>query len=274
MILNDKDLERFRVPSGRRVSLKSWDPEERIFSDKEKEKAQEALKELREELRKWQSRLYAQHRHQVLVILQAMDTAGKDSTIRMVFEGVNPQGVRVTGFGVPTPEALDHDFLWRIHPHVPGKGEIAIFNRSHYEDVLVVRVHDLVPPSVWRKRFDHINHFEKLLSDEGTTVLKFFLHISRGEQKKRLQERLDDPRKNWKFQKGDLKERALWPQYMRAYEDVLRKTSTPWAPWYVIPANHKLTRNLLVAGVLVKTLEALKLKYPQVAEDLGRIVIE
>ena len=189
-----------------------------------------------------------------------MDTSGKDGTIRHVFEGVNPQGVRVAGFKVPTPEEMDHDYLWRVHQQTPGKGEIVIFNRSHYEDVLVVRVHQLVPEQVWRKRFDQINAFEQQLSEEGTIILKFFLNIDLDEQKQRLLDRLDDPTKHWKFNPGDLKERALWKDYQAAYEDVLEKTSKPWAPWYVVPANKKWYRDLVISSVLVETLK--KTGYP------------
>jgi PPK2 family polyphosphate:nucleotide phosphotransferase len=209
-----------------------------------------------------------------LVVLQAMDTGGKDGVIRHVFDGVNPQGVRVASFKVPTQEERDHDYLWRVHEKVPGAGEIVIFNRSHYEDVLVVRVHDLVPEKVWRKRYDHINHFERMLVDEGTTIVKFFLHIDLEEQKQRLQARLDEPNKRWKFSRGDLKERKLWPKYTRAYEEVLSRTSTEWAPWYIVPANRKWYRNLVIANVLLRTLDGMDMHYPDPDENLDGIVIE
>jgi PPK2 family polyphosphate:nucleotide phosphotransferase len=218
--------------------------------------------------------LYAEHKQKVLVVLQALDTGGKDGTIRAVFEGVNPAGVKVASFKVPTAIESDHDFLWRIHQQTPGKGEIVIFNRSHYEDVLVVRVHNLVDKDVWKRRYDHINHFEKLLTDEGTTIIKIFLHISKEEQKERLQERLDIPEKNWKFSSGDLKERALWDEYQKAYEDVLKKTSTDYAPWYIIPANRNWYRNYLISSILVKKLESLNMEYPSPEEGLDNIVIE
>jgi PPK2 family polyphosphate:nucleotide phosphotransferase len=194
--------------------------------------------------------------------------------IRHVFDGVNPQGVKVASFKKPTPRELAHDYLWRIHPHTPGDGEIVIFNRSHYEDVLVVRVHGLVPADVWERRYDHINAFERLLADEGTTILKFFLHISKEEQRERLQARLDDPGKHWKFSLGDLDERARWDDYVAAYEAMLSKTSTPWAPWYVVPADRKWYRNLVIARVMVDTLEGLEMQYPPAEDDLDGVVIE
>jgi PPK2 family polyphosphate:nucleotide phosphotransferase len=203
-----------------------------------------------------------------------MDTSGKDGTIRHVFEGVNPLGVRVKAFKAPTEDERDHDFLWRVHPHVPGAGEIAIFNRSHYEDVLAARVRSFVPKEVWKKRYDQINDFERLLSETGTLILKFFLHIDRDEQKERLQERLDDPARRWKFRLGDLQDRALWDEYMKAYEDALAKTSTKHAPWYVVPSNKKWYRNLVVATVLVEALEKLGMKPPEAEEDLSGVVID
>jgi PPK2 family polyphosphate:nucleotide phosphotransferase len=218
--------------------------------------------------------LYAEHKHKVLIVLQAMDSGGKDGTIRHVFDGVNPQGVKVASFKVPTKEELDHDYLWRVHEHTPGKGEIVIFNRSHYEDVLVVRVHDLVPRPVWRRRFKHIRDFERILADEGTTILKFFLHIDLEEQKERFQARLDTPHKRWKFRLGDLEERKLWDSYHKAYEDAITKTSTKWAPWYIIPANRKWYRNLVISRIIVETLEGLDMSYPESKEDLEGVVIE
>jgi PPK2 family polyphosphate:nucleotide phosphotransferase len=203
-----------------------------------------------------------------------MDTSGKDGVIRHVFEGVNPQGVRVASFKVPTQEELDHDYLWRVHRQTPGRGEIVIFNRSHYEDVLVVRVHELVPEKQWSRRYQQINDFERLLVEEGTTILKFFLHIDKDEQKERFQARLDDPEKHWKFNVGDLKERQLWDAYMHAYEDVLSRTSQEDAPWYIVPSNKKWYRNLVIANVLVETLEKLEMSYPVPKDDLSKVVIE
>jgi PPK2 family polyphosphate:nucleotide phosphotransferase len=203
-----------------------------------------------------------------------MDTSGKDGVIRHVFEGVNPQGVRVASFKVPTLEELDHDYLWRVHKQTPGRGEIVIFNRSHYEDVLVVRVHALVPEERWKRRYQQINDFERTLAEEGTILLKFFLHIDQDEQKERLQERLDDPNKHWKFNIGDLKERKLWDEYTRAYEDVLSKTSTRVAPWYIVPSNYKWYRNLVIARVLVDTLEGLDMHFPEPEGDLSQVKID
>jgi PPK2 family polyphosphate:nucleotide phosphotransferase len=203
-----------------------------------------------------------------------MDTGGKDGTIRHVFEGVNPSGVRVASFKVPTNEELDHDYLWRVHKQTPGKGEIVIFNRSHYEDVLVVRVHKLVPKSVWSKRYAQINDFERMLVEEGTTILKFFLHIDKEEQKSRLQARLDTPNKQWKFSVGDLAERKLWPEYLEAYQDAISSTSSEWAPWYIVPANRKWYRNLVIANIIIQTLTNLKMYYPEPTENLDKISIE
>lgn len=262
------------VPPAKKISLDEWDPDEISGELKDKKEAQEKLLQLNYQLDELQETLYAEHKHKLLIVLQAMDTGGKDGTIRHVFEGVNPQGVRVASFKVPTAHESDHDYLWRVHQQVPAKGEIVIFNRSHYEDVLVVRVHQLVSKSVWKRRYEQINQFEKTLAQEGTTILKFYLHISMDEQKKRLQSRLDDAKKQWKFSRADLAERKLWPEYMQAYEEVLSRTSTSWAPWYIVPANRKWYRNLVVATVLVDTLKNLKMKYPQPAEDLSGVVIE
>jgi len=182
--------------------------------------------------------------------------------------------VKVASFKVPTKEELDHDYLWRVHKNTPGKGEIVIFNRSHYEDILVVRVHDLVPKSVWRRRFKHIRDFERILADEGTTILKFFLHIDLDEQKERFQARLDTPHKRWKFRLGDLEERKLWDNYLTAYEEAISKTSTDWAPWYIVPANSKWYRNLIISRIIVETLESLNMSYPKPEENLDGVVIE
>jgi PPK2 family polyphosphate:nucleotide phosphotransferase len=266
-------MEQYRVKPDSRIDLSQWDPNEKTGTG-DKKAGKKALQKLNEHLEELQELLYAEHKHRVLIVLQAMDTGGKDGTIRHVFEGVNPQGVRVANFKVPTSEELSHDYLWRVHKHVPGDGEIVIFNRSHYEDVLVVRVHGLAPKEVWSKRYAHINDFERMLADEGTTILKFFLHIDLDEQKERLQARLDEPNKRWKFNRDDLKERKLWPEYTRAYEDMLSKTSTEWAPWYVVPANRKWYRNMVIATVLVDTLEGLHMSYPQPEDDLDDIVIE
>lgn len=267
-------MNKYRVAPGDKINLSDWDPNDKSKFDGNKLQAQKRLEELNYEVEALQELLYAEHKHRVLVVLQAMDTGGKDGTIRHVFEGVNPQGVKVASFKVPTREELDHDYLWRVHKQTPGKGEIVIFNRSHYEDVLVVRVHKLVPKKVWALRYEQINEFERLLYEEGTTILKFFLHIDLKEQKERLQARLDDPNKQWKFSLGDLEERKLWPEYTKAYEDVLNKTSTKWAPWYIVPANRKWYRNLVVASIMVDALKRLDMSYPQPEDDLSQVDIE
>ena len=265
--------DHYRIKSGAKANLSKRNPADTGDYDGRKDEAKAELDELTDRLEELQELLYAEGKHKLLIVLQGMDTSGKDGAIRHVFEGVNPQGVRVANFKAPTPLELSHDYLWRVHPQAPGKGEIVIFNRSHYEDVLVVRVHGLVPDKVWRRRYDQINAFERLLAEEGTTILKFFLHISKDEQKERLQARLDDPTKHWKFNVGDLKERERWDEYTRAYEDALSKTSTAWAPWYVVPSNAKWYRNLVIAHALVDTLEGLKMRYPESNEDLSKVVI-
>ena len=267
-------MQRYRVKPSTKVKLSEYDPDDTREFKGDKDDANDVLDELTHRLEAVQELLYAEHKHKLLVVLQGMDTSGKDGVIRHVFEGVNPQGVRVASFKVPTPEELDHDYLWRVHQHVPGKGEIVIFNRSHYEDVLVVRVHELVPEKQWSSRYQQINDFERLLVEEGTTILKFFLHIDKKEQKERLQARLDDPNKLWKFNVGDLKERQLWDAYIDAYEDVLSRTSQEGAPWYIVPSNQKWYRNLVIANVLVETLEKLKMSYPVPEEDLSKVIIE
>jgi PPK2 family polyphosphate:nucleotide phosphotransferase len=264
--------ERHLVQPGKKFHLRDVDPAD-AGAYKGKQEASKQLEADRAELVKLQELLYAEGKHALLVVIQAMDTGGKDGFIAHVMSGVNPQGCIVTPFKVPTAEELAHDYLWRVHKAVPPKRLIGIFNRSHYEDVLVVRVHNLVPKEVWSRRYEQINQFEKHLAENGVTILKFFLHISKEEQKRRLQARLDDPTKHWKFAVGDLKERALWDDYMAAYEDAVNLTSTPWAPWYVIPADRKWYRNLAVARVLVERLRGLQMKYPESAEDLTQVVI-
>ncbi len=267
-------MKQYKVKPKTQVTLSKWDANDTSEFKGGKREGLVQLEKLNGKLESLQELLFAEHKHKVLIVLQAMDTGGKDGTIRRVFDGVNPAGVRVVGFKAPTSEELDHDFLWRVHKGAPGKGEMVIFNRSHYEDVLVVRVHNLVPQEVWSKRFDQINEFERMLAENGTTILKFYLHIDLDEQKERLQARLDDPTKHWKFRLGDLEERKLWGEYMQAYEDVLSKTSTAYAPWYIVPANRKWVRDLVISSVLVDTLEGLKMKYPESEENLEGIVIE
>jgi PPK2 family polyphosphate:nucleotide phosphotransferase len=265
-------MKKYRVEPDSKVDLSKWDPEDSSEFGGNKEEGRAALAYLNRKLAELQEILYAEHKHKVLIVLQAMDTGGKDGAIRHVFKGINPQGVRVASFKIPNAIEMDHDYLWRVHRQTPGKGEMVIFNRSHYEDVLVVRVHKLVPEEIWKRRYDQINNFEKLLAEEGTTILKFYLHISSEEQKERLRARLEDPSKHWKFDPDDLKERQLWKEYMRAYEDALEKTSTKYAPWYIVPANKKWYRDLVMASVILETLKDLKMEYPQPEYDVASIL--
>jgi len=264
----EMDLDDFRVKPGSKVNLDDLDNSGKKHFNDDKESGQKKLAKYKEDIARLQDIFYAEHKHRLLIVLQAMDTAGKDGTISAVFEGVNPQGVRVVNFKVPTLPELDHDYLWRVHPHTPGKGEIVVFNRSHYEDVLVVRVHNLVPEQRWRKRYRHINEFERLLNDEGTTILKFFLHIDSETQKERLLDRINTPEKQWKFNPGDIDERKLWPDYRKAYEEALTETSTDWAPWYIVPADHNWVRNLIVAGIIAGTLQEMNPQYPSPVENI------
>lgn len=267
-------LDVYRVKPGTKVNLAKWDPEDRSLIGKHKAAAHTRLEALTRKLDQQQELLYAQGRHKLLVVLQAMDTAGKDSTIRYVFEGVNPQGVRVAGFRAPTEEELARDFLWRIHSKVPGHGEIVIFNRSHYEDVLITWVNGWIDGKTCRARYQQINAFEKLLADTGTTILKFYLHISKDEQERRLLERRDDPTKQWKFNPADLKTRDKWVDYMRAYAAALSATSTDHAPWYVVPANSKLQRNLIIAQAITDALAGLKMHYPTASPETKSTLIK
>ncbi|MDE1821641.1 MAG: polyphosphate kinase 2 family protein [Euryarchaeota archaeon] len=262
-----------RAPAHGKVHLDQIDPSDTSTFDGKKEQAEAELERLRGELDRLQELLYADHRRAVLIVLQGMDTAGKDGVIRHVFEGVNPQGVEVASFKAPSSTELEHDFLWRVHLHTPPKGHMAIFNRSHYEDVLAVRVHHLVPKEVWEERYRAINEFERELDREGTLVLKFFLHISKEEQKRRLEARLEDPTKHWKFSPSDLHERQFWSDYQSAYEELLELTSSQWAPWYVIPSDHKWFRNWCVSKVLVGALEEMHLKYPKGPEHPSSIKV-
>ena len=241
---------------------------------KDKEASTELLEKSTARLAELQYLLHAQSKHAVLIVFQALDAGGKDGTIRHVMSGLNPQGCQVTSFKVPSAEEAQHDYLWRIHRAVPSKGELGIFNRSHYEDVLVVRVHKLVPKEVWAKRYEQINAFEKLLAENDVKILKFFLHISKEEQRKRLEERLKDPTKNWKISEADFAERDYWDDYQKAYEDALTECSTPWAPWYVIPANHKWFRNVAVSHIIVEILEEMDMKFPLPSIDLSRVHIK
>jgi PPK2 family polyphosphate:nucleotide phosphotransferase len=253
--------QRLLVEPGKSVDLRDHDPGATFGHTKEA--AQAELARNVDRLAEVQERVWAERKHRVLIVLQGMDASGKDGTIKHVMTGLHPLGCRVIGFGVPSEVELAHDYLWRIHQVVPGKGEVAIFNRSHYEDLLVVRVHSLVPEATWSRRYDQINAFERTLTDEGTTILKFFLHIDRDEQLERFQDRYDDPAKRWKFKMGDLAEREHWDDYMAAYEDVLSKCSTEQAPWFVVPANRKWFRDLAIGGIVADTLEDLKPAFPE-----------
>jgi PPK2 family polyphosphate:nucleotide phosphotransferase len=262
--------KRFVVKPGGRLHLAGRDPDD-TAGIRSKEQCEASLAKNVARLFELQTRLGATREQAVLVVLQAMDAGGKDGTIRHVMTGLNPQACRVTSFKVPSSEEADHDFLWRIHHAAPRRGEIGIFNRSHYEDVLVVRVHKLAPKETWSARFAQINDFEKTLSQNRTIVLKFFLHISREEQAKRLLERIDDPQKNWKISPADLAEREYWDDYMEAYEEALERCSTKWAPWYVIPANKKWFRNLAVSQIIVDRMERLEMNYPPLKVDLAKL---
>jgi PPK2 family polyphosphate:nucleotide phosphotransferase len=264
--------ERWRIPPGTAVRLDKIDPASTAGAPGGKEKTMSALPALLAEMAALQDRLAAEQRRSLLVVLQGPDAAGKDGTVRHVFRGVNPQGTKVYSFKPPVGRELLHDFLWRVHRVAPGAGEIGIFNRSHYEDVLAVRVRKLAPPSVWRPRFELINGFESTLANGNTTILKFYLHISKEEQRRRLEERLRNPDKRWKFRAEDLLDRAHWDEYRRAYNEVLSKTSTSLAPWYVIPADNKWYRNWAVSRVLVSTLRRLDPHYPQPLETLPATV--
>jgi PPK2 family polyphosphate:nucleotide phosphotransferase len=262
--------EKLMIPPGQKLKLANYDANDAL-GWKKNHKTKAGLEKVLQRLDEIQYLLYAEKKHALLVVLQSMDAGGKDGTIRHVMSGLNPQGCRVTSFKVPTAEEAGHDFLWRVHKAVPIKGEIGIFNRSHYEDVLVVRVHKLVPEAIWSKRYDQINDFERALTESNVTILKFFLHISKDEQKKRFEQRLDDPTKRWKISPGDFEERKLWHEYQKAYEDAICRCSTRWAPWYVIPANKKWFRNLAVSHIVLRSLEDLKMKYPKPAFDLSQV---
>jgi PPK2 family polyphosphate:nucleotide phosphotransferase len=266
------DYPRYRVEPRGRVRLSELDPDETEHYRSRKDVADE-LAEQRNRIRRLQERLYAEHGQSLLIVLQAMDTGGKDGTIRGVFEGVNPQGCQVWSFKAPSSHELEQDFLWRYHEKTPSLGMITIFNRSHYEDVLIVRVKSLVSEDVWRRRYHMINEFEHMLTLNRTTILKFFLYISKDEQKRRLQSRLDDPSKHWKFSSADILERAYWDQYMQAFEDCFHNCSTSYAPWYIVPANKKWYRNLVIARAIADTLEAMNPQFPKAETDLNQATI-
>ncbi len=261
------------VTPGTKVKLAKYDAEDTLGWDKG-HKMKASLAKTIERLDALQYLLYAEHKHALLIVLQGLDAAGKDGTIRHVMAGINPQGCVVTPFKAPTKEEMDHEYLWRIHKAVPAIGDIGIFNRSHYEDVLVVRVHNLVPKSVWSQRYDQINSFEQMLSENNVKILKFFLHISKDEQRKRFQERIDDKDRRWKISEADFAERQFWDQYVRAYEEALTRCSTTSAPWFVIPSNKKWFRNLAVSHIIAETLEELKMKFPPATVDVSKIKLE
>lgn len=264
-------IDDYRLVPGKRVRLDRFDPDDTALVPGGKKDGEKKSRRIAARLDKLQERLYAEHRHKVLIVLQGMDTSGKDGTISHVAGAFNPQGVRIKSFKKPTPDELDRDYLWRAHATVPAAGEVVVFNRSHYEDVLVVRVHNLVPKAVWRHRFRQINDFERMLTETGTLILKFFLHISKDEQRVRLEERIQDSDSRWKYQHGDLEERKLWSEYTAAYEDALTKTTTDWAPWHVVPANAKWYRNYLIGSIVADSLAALKMHYPE--PDLSSEVV-
>ncbi len=265
--------EKLLVRAGKAVRLANWDPDDTLGFAKDEETERKTAKSIAR-LDELQYVMYAEHRRALLVVLQGMDGAGKDGTIRHVMRAFNPQNCRVTPFKTPTAEEADHDFLWRVHHAVPRRGDIGILNRSHYEDVLIARVRKLVPKEVWSGRYGHINQFERLLSDDAVSVVKIFLHISKDEQKRRLEERLHDPTKQWKLSPNDLADRKYWDDYVAAYEEALERCNAAHAPWFIIPANKKWFRNLAVAHVLVETLEALDMHFPKPSFDVSQLKLE
>ena len=267
------NFDQYRVNS-KKFSLKNHNPKDKSERSKTKEEDSIELTQLATEINALQDILHAEGKRKILLILQGMDASGKDGTVRHVFSECDPLGIRLASFKTPSSEELAHDYLWRVHQVVPRAGELVIFNRSHYEDVLIVKVHDWINDAECERRYAQINDFERLLAETGTTIIKFFLNISKEEQKARMQERLAEPSKTWKFNPGDLKERELWPQYMQAYEQAIKATSTEYAPWYVIPADSKTNRNLLISRLLLDTLKNMKLKYPPVPADYKNIAVK
>lgn len=264
--------DQLRVKPGERVKLSKYDPGDTLGWQKNRA-MKASLKKALQTIDGLQYVLYAEGKRAVLIVLQGLDTAGKDGVIRHVMSGVNPQGCQVVSFKVPSAEEAAHDFLWRIHKAVPAFGDLGIFNRSHYEDVLVARVHNLVPKEVWAKRYDQINAFEAILRENNVTILKFYLHISREEQKKRLLARMEDPEKRWKLSEADFNERRFWDAYQTAYEEVLTKCNTPAAPWFIVPADKKWFRNLAVSHILAETLERLRPKLPKTRMEMKNLRI-
>ena len=271
--LTSYTMNRYLVPPGKKLRLKDYPTDDKSLFSGTKEESLVEFDKLREELQELQKKLFAQHKHKILVILQAMDAGGKDGCVKHVFSRVDPQGLHVVPFKKPTPEELDHDFLWRVHKEVPTKGQIAIFNRSHYEDIIAVRVKKIFPDPVWKRRYKHVLDFESMLAEEGTTIIKLFLNISKEEQKKRLESRLQDPDKLWKFCMDDLDDRNRWDEFQTAYQDLIEKTSTPEAPLYIIPGDRKWYRNLVVARLIVEKLRHLQLAFPTPNFDPASISI-
>jgi PPK2 family polyphosphate:nucleotide phosphotransferase len=268
-------LERHLVKPGEKIALAKIESDDReLFKKGGKEEGLAALETLQDELYQLQKVLYAQNKHRVLVVMQAMDTGGKDGCIKNVFSRIDPQGIHVRSFKKPSEQELARDFLWRVHARVPRNGEMVIFNRSHYEDVIAVKVKKLLPDKVWRQRYQHIVDFERMLAEEGTTIVKIYLHISKEEQKKRLESRLENPDKHWKFNPDDLTDRKLWSSFMETYEGLISKTSTKHAPWYVVPADRKWYRNLVVARIMVDTLKKLDMQFPEIDWDPSKMSIE
>lgn len=266
-------LEQYRV-NPKKFSLKQFKPDDRSARTGDKASDATLLADLAHQINLRQDILHAEGKHKVLLLLQGMDTSGKDGTIKHVFSACDPLGIRLASFKAPSADELSHDYLWRVHREVPASGELVIFNRSHYEDVLIVKVHDWIDDAECERRYQQINDFERMLSETGTTIIKCFLHISKAAQKERLQERLDDPSKHWKFNPKDLDERALWDRYIEAYERVLQQTSTKHAPWYVIPADSKTNRNLLISRILLETLNQLPLAYPAKPKEWDKLTIK
>jgi PPK2 family polyphosphate:nucleotide phosphotransferase len=266
------NLDQYRV-NPKNFSLKDFNPRDKSERSTTKEEDVVEFAKLVSEINRYQDILHAEGKHKILLVLQGMDTSGKDGTIRHVFSECDPLGIRLANFKAPSNEELAHDYLWRVHQQVPRVGELVIFNRSHYEDVLIVKVHNWIDEDECKRRYAQINDFERMLTETGTTVIKCFLYISKDEQKKRLQERLDDPEKTWKFNPGDLKERELWPNYIRTYEQAMKATSSKHAPWYIVPADSKTNRNLLISRLLLSTLKGLDMHYPAVPAEYKSITI-
>lgn len=272
-IKNNDNIKKFMVIEDKKINLQRLSPNyDGGFNEKEAEYI--LMQNLKKRMSELQYKLYADKRKALLIVLQGIDTSGKDSTIRHVISAFNPQSCTVTPFKEPTAEEVSYDFLWRIHKRVPAKGRIAVFNRSHYEDIIQPRVHKIVQKSIWSQRYRHINEFERCLSENGTKIIKFFLHISKEEQRKRLEERIKDPSKQWKISQRDIMERKFWNSYMDAYQEIINKCSNMWAPWYIIPANKKWFRNFAVGLIIVNTLEGMKPKFPKPMIDLSRFTID